>query len=769
MSASPRGDLDLLPDDVEDDLRATLGSLLAQRCPPGRVVAAYDGDDSLAASLWPALVDLGLPALLVPDEHGGAGAGPREAAAVLDVLARHAAPVPYLSSAVVATATLVALAGDEGLLAELAEGAVAALLVPATTHRAADVVPLEVAGDGTVAGSVRAVPGVVGGAPADLLLVPVTTPGGPGVAAVRTDAAGVRVDPVVSLDMTSPLADVRLDRADATLLPGDAPAAVGRGLGAGSALAASALAGTAAWALSATVAHLGERRQFGRVVGGYQALKHRLADLHGEVGSATAAARHAAAARAVLAPDDPEVAISTAVAKAWCSEVAVHATEEAVQLHGGIAMTWEHPCHLHLKRARAGSLVLGPPARAPRRPDRPPGPTAAPPRAGRITPMDLSLTDEQQSFRDLAREFLDKEAVPHRIEWDRREAVDLDIVPKMAEIGFFGLTIPEEHGGLGGDYVTYALAMEELGRADSALRGIVSVSSGLVGKSILFFGSDEQKAEWLPQLATAARLGCFGLTEPGTGSDAGNLTSRARRDGDDWLITGQKLYITNGTWADVALVFARTGGDGPKGVSAFLVPTDAPGFEAREIKGKLGLRGQATAELFLDDVRVPSSAMLGEEGQGFTIAMSTLDKGRLAVAAGCVGIVQGCLESAVEYATSRTQFGRQIAGFQMVQDMIADISLDADAARLLVWRCADLVDRGEPFRTAASKAKLYASEAAVRAANLAIQVHGGAGYVDEYPPSKYLRDARVMTLYEGTSQIQKLLIGRAETGVSAFV
>ncbi|MBM7509079.1 acyl-CoA dehydrogenase family protein [Nocardioides salarius] len=383
--------------------------------------------------------------------------------------------------------------------------------------------------------------------------------------------------------------------------------------------------------------------------------------------------------------------------------------------------------------------------------------------------MDLSLSDEQQAFRALARDFLDREAVPHRVEWDRAESVDLAIVPKMAEIGFFGLTIPEEYGGLGGDYVTYSLAMEELGRADSALRGIVSVSSGLVGKSILFHGSEEQKQEWLPQLAEATKLGCFGLTEPDVGSDAGNLTTRARRDGDDYVIDGQKLYITNGTWADVALVFARTGGDGPRGISAFLVPTDAPGFEAREIKGKLGLRGQATAELFLDGVRVPASAMLGEEGTGFKIAMSTLDKGRLAVASGCVGIVQGCLETAVEYATSRTQFGRPLAGFQLVQDMIADISLDADAARLLAWRCADLIDRGEPYGVAASKAKLFASEAAVRAANNALQVHGGAGYVDEYPPAKYLRDARVMTLYEGTSQIQKLLIGRDETGISAFV
>jgi len=210
--------------------------------------------------------------------------------------------------------------------------------------------------------------------------------------------------------------------------------------------------------------------------------------------------------------------------------------------------------------------------------------------------VNLALTEEQESFRSLARDFLEKEAVPHRIEWDRAESVDLGIIPKMAEIGFFGLTIPEEYGGLGGDYVTYVIGMEELGRADSALRGIVSVSNGLVGKSILGFGTEEQKHEWLPGIATAEKLGCFGLTEPGHGSDAGNLTSRATRDGSDYVLNGQKLFITNGTWADVALVFARTSDDGPRGVTAFLVPTDTDGFEAREIKGKLGLRGQATAE-----------------------------------------------------------------------------------------------------------------------------------------------------------------------------
>ncbi len=383
--------------------------------------------------------------------------------------------------------------------------------------------------------------------------------------------------------------------------------------------------------------------------------------------------------------------------------------------------------------------------------------------------MDLQLSEDQRAFQKFAREFLDNEVVPHRAEWDRRESVDTAIIPKLGELGFFGLTIPEEYGGVGGDYITYCIGMEELGRADSSVRGIVSVSMGLVGKVILSHGTEEQKQRWLPGIAAGTTLGCFGLTEPDTGSDAGNLKTRATRDGDDYVIDGAKMFITNGTWADVCLVFARTGGPGPKGVSAFLVPTDTPGFGRTEIHGKLGLRGQATSELSFEGVRVPADAMLGAEGEGFKIAMHSLDKGRVSVAAGCVGILQGCLEAVVEYSTQRQQFGRPLATFQMVQDLIADISVDADAARLLVWRAADLIERGEPFTTEASKAKYFASEAAVRAANAAIQAFGGYGYVDEYPVQKYMRDARVMTLYEGTSQIQKLLIGRAETGVSAFL
>ncbi|MFD9618563.1 acyl-CoA dehydrogenase family protein [Streptomyces virginiae] len=383
--------------------------------------------------------------------------------------------------------------------------------------------------------------------------------------------------------------------------------------------------------------------------------------------------------------------------------------------------------------------------------------------------MNLELSEEQAAVRRLAREFTEREVVPYAAEWDRAESVDRAIVKKLGALGFLGLTVPEEYGGSGGDHLAYVLVTEELGRGDSAVRGIVSVSLGLVAKTIAAWGDEEQKRAWLPRLCSGDALGCFGLTEPGTGSDAGNLTTRAVRDGDAYVLDGSKMFITNGTWADVVLLFARTGDEpGHRGVSAFLVPTDTPGLTRREIHGKLGLRGQATAELVLDGVRVPASALLGPEGKGFLVAMSALAKGRMSVAAGCVGIAQAALDAAVSYAAQREQFGRPIAHHQLVQELIADISVDVDAARLLTWRVADLIDRGQPFATESSTAKLFASEAAVRAASNALQVHGGYGYIDEYPAGKLLRDARVMTLYEGTSQIQKLLIGRARTGVSAF-
>jgi len=382
--------------------------------------------------------------------------------------------------------------------------------------------------------------------------------------------------------------------------------------------------------------------------------------------------------------------------------------------------------------------------------------------------MDFSLTPEQELIRDSAHEFCEREILPYSRDWDRAEQLDRGLVPKLAAAGYLGATITEEYGGMGLDTVSYCLLMEELGRADSSVRGIVSVNLGLVGKTIANWGTDAQRREWLPRLASGDALGCYALTEPGSGSDPASLLTRAERDGDDWLLSGSKLFITLGSWAGVALVFARSGEEGARGLTCFLVPTDTTGYSASPIKGKLGLRAQDTAEVFLDRVRVPDSSRLGAAGDGFKVAMSALDNGRISLAAGCVGIAQGCLDACVRYAGERRQFGKAISSFQLVQELLADMAVELDAARLLTWRAALLADAGERHTFESSVAKYYASEASVRAANAAVQIHGGYGYVDEYPVGKYLRDARVTTLYEGTSQIQKLIIGRALTGESAF-
>jgi hypothetical protein len=382
--------------------------------------------------------------------------------------------------------------------------------------------------------------------------------------------------------------------------------------------------------------------------------------------------------------------------------------------------------------------------------------------------VDLTLTPEQELIRASARELCAAELVPHAQAWDHAEELPRSLVGTLAEAGFLGAALPEELGGGGLDSVSYCLLCEELGKADSSVRGIVSVSNGLYGKTIARWGTEAQRAEHLPALASGEALGCYALTEPGCGSDAAALATRAERDGDDWLLSGSKVFITLGSWAATAIVFARTGEPGPRGITAFLVPTDAPGFEARPLKGKLGLRAQDTAELSLDGVRVPDSARLGGEGQGFKVAMSALDNGRISLAAGCVGISQGCLDASVSYAREREAFERPIAGFQLVQQLLAGMHVETEAARLLTWKAAALADSGAPYTTEAAVAKWYASEAAVRAANAAVQVLGGYGYVDEYPVAKYLRDARVTTLYEGTSQIQTLIVGRALTGEAAF-
>ena len=403
--------------------------------------------------------------------------------------------------------------------------------------------------------------------------------------------------------------------------------------------------------------------------------------------------------------------------------------------------------------------------------------------------MDLDLTDEQRLIEETVREFVDREIVPRARDSDREGRFDAELARRLGEMGYLGAPVAEEYGGRELDYVTYGLIAEQVGRGDSAMRTVVSVQTSLVCGSIERWGSEEQKRAWLPRLCAGEALGCFALTEPDTGSDAASLRTRATRTDGGWRISGQKMWISFGNVADVALVFAQTdppsqatsqsprsraapGARRPdkahRGLACFLVPTSSDGYHAQEIHGKLGLRASDTAEISLDEVEVGDDAMLGEVGEGFKVAMSALDGGRYSVAAGCVGICDGCIDASVAYATERKQFDVPLARFQLVQELIADMVVKRDAARLLVRRAGILKDEGKPNTVETSIAKLYATESAVECANAAIQVHGGSGYVDDYPVERYLRDARVTTLYEGTSQIQKLIIGRGVTGVDAM-
>jgi butyryl-CoA dehydrogenase len=383
--------------------------------------------------------------------------------------------------------------------------------------------------------------------------------------------------------------------------------------------------------------------------------------------------------------------------------------------------------------------------------------------------VDFELTDEQRLVRETARAFTDNEIVERARENDRNEHFDLELVAKIADQGYLGAIVPREYGGAGLDYLTYGLVVEEIGRGDSAMRTVISVQTSLVCSAILRWGTEEQKQHYLPRLCSGEWLGCFGLTEPDTGSDAANQRTRARRTDSGWVINGAKMFISLANHAKLALIFAQTDPDlGHRGLACFLVDTDQPGFQPQEIHHKMGLRGSDTAAIALDDVEVPEHGMLGEVGDGFKVAMSALDSGRYSVAAGCVGICQGCVDASVRYSKQREQFGRPIASFQLVQAMLAEMAVQTDAGRMLVWRAGFLKDAGKPNTTETSIAKLYATEAAVRCANTAIQVHGGSGYVDDHPVERYFRDVRVTTLYEGTSQIQQLIIGRALTGINAL-
>jgi butyryl-CoA dehydrogenase len=380
--------------------------------------------------------------------------------------------------------------------------------------------------------------------------------------------------------------------------------------------------------------------------------------------------------------------------------------------------------------------------------------------------MNFELTPAQQEIRSLARRFAQERVAPVAREADERGQFPLHLVRQMGEVGFLAGPIPPDYGGTGMDYVSFALVYEELGRADSSVRGFLAVHGSLVSLCIYDWGSEEQKQHYLPRLAAGDWIGCYCLTEPEAGSDAGSIETTATEDGDDYLLNGEKIWITNGNIADVALVFATVDPAARhKGISAFIVPTATPGFERRKMAGKeLGHRASDHAHISLRDCRVPRSGLLGVPGEGFKVAMAALDHGRLGVAAGALGVAQACLDASIDFARKRRQFGQRIADFQMIQATLADMAADVEAARLLVYKAAWMKEQGLPTRKETSMAKLFATEAAVRAANEAVLLHGGRGYANEYPVERYYRDIKGLQIYEGTSHIQRIVIARELVG-----
>ena len=376
--------------------------------------------------------------------------------------------------------------------------------------------------------------------------------------------------------------------------------------------------------------------------------------------------------------------------------------------------------------------------------------------------MDFELTDEQQLIRDAVREFAEAEVAPIAAELDRDHRFPHELLPKLAEMNLMGMTYPEKEGGAGADYVSYVIAVEEISRVCASTGIIMSSHNSLATWPIYTFGTRAQKDHYLHDMTSGRRLGAFALTEPAAGTDAAAGTTTATPTADGYAINGSKMFISNAPHAEVYIVFAKTDPDrGTRGISAFIVEKDTPGFAVGEAEHKMGIRGSSTPPLYLTDCRVPKEALLGEEGEGFKIAMATLDGGRIGVSAQALGIAQAALDSSVAYAKERVQFGKPIANLQAIQFMIADSALDVDAARLLVYRAASCVANGRPYSTEGAMAKLFASEAATRVAGRAIQIHGGYGYTESYPVERNYRDAKITELYEGTSEVQRMVIARS--------
>jgi butyryl-CoA dehydrogenase len=373
--------------------------------------------------------------------------------------------------------------------------------------------------------------------------------------------------------------------------------------------------------------------------------------------------------------------------------------------------------------------------------------------------MDLRLSEEQQLIQNTARDFARREVAPRAKEIDEQHRFPEELVRQMAELGFMGVAVPESYGGAGMDTLSYVLAMEEISAACASTGVIMSVNNSLVCDPILKFGSEEQKREYLSPLAQGKRLGCFALSEPEAGSDAAAQKTVAKLEGDHYLVNGVKNFITNGPQADTCVLITMTAPEKKhKGITAFILPMDLPGVRRGPAEKKLGIAGSGTCQIFLDDCKLPLSLRLGAEGDGFKVAMSTLDGGRIGIAAQALGIAHGALEAAIAYAKERKTFGRPIGEHQAIQFKLADMATELDAARLLTWRAALLKDRGIRHSAESAMAKLYASEVANRVAKDAVQIFGGYGYMKEYPVERFFRDAKITEIYEGTSEIQRLVV-----------
>src|SRR3989442_2008717 len=380
--------------------------------------------------------------------------------------------------------------------------------------------------------------------------------------------------------------------------------------------------------------------------------------------------------------------------------------------------------------------------------------------------MDFELTAQQKRIQQQARQFSEQEVAPIARAADEKGEFPIHLVNRMGELGFLAGPIEPDYGGSGMDYVSYALVCEELGRVDSSVRGFLTVHTSLVSLCIRDWGNEQQKRHYLPRLATGEWIGCYALTEPNAGSDVASMETTAREEEDSYVLNGEKIWITNGPSAHLAIVFAsRDRSARHKGICAFLIATDTPGFYREPMPGKeLGHRASEHVHITLKECRVHKSALLGAPGEGFKVAMSALDRGRLGVAAGALGIAQACLDSCMGYATQRRQFGQRIADFQMIQATLANMAADIEATRLLVYRAAWVKDQGLPATKATSIAKLFATEAAMKAASEAVLMHGNRGYSNEYPVERYYRDIKGLQIYEGTSHIQRIIIARELVG-----